>query len=708
MKNDYVSTRNSRPYRLSPALKRMIDCIDRRFGTVLLALAAFLAGSPPLRAHPLLDEADQDAANGRNKRGSVTIVSPRNNTIVTARHVLLEVRFSNEGHDREFKALLNGTDITSRFGSERRGIRRALLSPPDIRMGKNDFLVTAGQKRQSDVRFIFNPNAAPGATWSAGPLLVPIQTRVLAPGTDGSRDTDYEIVVGDSITGQTVYQAQASYDHHGAFQILLLNRTDLSLVENFTADTDTELAIEGMVQQLSPTYTNVCGTNGQSGCLVIIQSLSTIGTTCTSGILSQQTCYNYINAFSNMGATSALPTAVNGSNPHVAYSFIGNSAPNGKATPIPLVPGTFYERLTCSDASGCDNGQLMLAQTAPAGAPASQIGNISGVLVRDNMGLYTFRPNQPQVTFSSVYDPNAQKNTVIVGKVQAESSDLSTLGPGPNGEIGGFHLVVFDTTGMENGGQPTTAYNETYTVHYIPPSNLPDTVHNITQLAADIGMFKSQRYLFFLSSVGTLGHPEGCPNYNNKNNCTDYADPNYMGNWVVCPSPLQCRGFAGIDIWDQVNVSLYQLFGTDYATFELLDHPPAVSQQTNPFGTNDDYKMVSRLAVPTSQTNVRSPYPIEVSSIISAQTVANPVASNVAGVLQVDHGGYYQPKLANQYDGLTPEIVISLGTASLWPNIPWPLTGPGSTSGQQAAYAWISQKICESAATNCNTPTSND
>jgi hypothetical protein len=333
---------------------------------------------------------------------------------------------------------------------------------------------------------------------------------------------------------------------------------------------------------------------------------------------------------------------------------------------------------------------------------------MSGVLVLDNNLLYTFRPNQPRVTFSSVYDPDTATHTVTLGNLQEVSSNLNSLGTGPDGEIGGFHLVVFDTTGLEAGVQPTTAYNETYTVHYIPPASLPSSVHNITQLPQDIAQFQSRRYLFFLGSVGSLSHPEGCPDYTNTANCTDYGDPNYMGNWVVCLWPLMCRGFAGIDIWDQVNVSLYQLFGTDYATFELLDHPPAVTQQVNPFGTHDDYNMVSRLAIHMAETNVPSPYPIEVSSVKSAQIAANPVASNMAGFLQIDHQGYYQPKLVNQYDGLTPEIVASLAVASLQPNTSWPLTGAGSTSGQQAAYTWISQQLCAQSGGDCDSDAASD
>jgi hypothetical protein len=127
----------------------------------------------------------------------------------------------------------------------------------------------------------------------------------------------------------------------------------------------------------------------------------------------------------------------------IAYSFIGNTS----STAVPA--GTYFESLTCkSDNYGggstpCDSlGFPNTSFTAPQNATPDQIGNISGVLIRDNYRNFTFAQNAPPVSFSTSTDLQTLTYTISVNGVAHVSASLQ-------GAPGGFNLLILNRKTLE-------------------------------------------------------------------------------------------------------------------------------------------------------------------------------------------------------------------------------------------------------------------
>ena len=149
------------------------------------------------------------------------------------------------------------------------------------------------------------------------------------------------------------------------------------------------------------------------------------------------------------------------------------------------------------------------------------------------------------------------------------------------------------------------------------------------------------------------------------------------------------------DIWDRVAQAVQDIGGT-YPTFVSLNNQSYAKDDYDQYSKDtvpqDDYTMVGQWWI--NDSGVANPYAAEESSQISRQTVKYPVPSNMQGLLEKENDGYYRAKLETTYDGLVPDIAVTLTSAPLLPPTPWPATsGPNVTSGITNAYGWISQQL---------------
>jgi hypothetical protein len=142
---------------------------------------------------------------------TVTIDSPANDAVVTSLPLTLQLSFTNATETTQFRALLDGVDITSQFGPISDGRTQAQVTKPAVNFGKNQLQVTIGSQRAS-ARFTYNPHVVPGALPGpdgSGPALaqlVPIQTRVLkSPTADPTQSSSWGIQLGNEATGVTSY-----------------------------------------------------------------------------------------------------------------------------------------------------------------------------------------------------------------------------------------------------------------------------------------------------------------------------------------------------------------------------------------------------------------------------------------------------------------------------------------------------------------------
>ena len=638
---------------------------------------------------------------------SVSIVSPANNANVTVLPVTLHLSIANTTPSTSFRALLDGVDITSEFGRIADGDVQITVTKPAINFGFNQLQITLGTQRVS-TKFSYNPNAVPGAQASTSlAQLVPIRTRVLKTDGNPALTSDWGIELGSESIGIQDYWADPASNCTGAcLQVVLLKRTDLSLVSNKVYETGDSQGIANFGAAIAPSQTMIsnCGT---PGCLEIIQSLGQIGPTeCSSASsssdpncqcpehagglwggsyaepnfvpdcsLANQQANNmtiggsYGSYFTQIGASSTIAFAAN--SPKVAYSYIGNVG-NGAnpfaSTPVNTYsPGVFFERLTCS-ASGADCGNfpngIDISGSAPASDP-TQNGAISGALVLDNNNAYTFTQVAAPVTFTMAVAPDSTstnpKNLLTISTanpIAGESADNLPVVTGDDGKNhqGGFHVVVFDATTLQN------YLNATYTILY--SANLPPHVENLSQMPTDLDKFTSRRFLVFIASMGDLYHDQ--KNYGN-------------------------TGLSGEDIWDQVAQRIVRLGGT-YVTFQMLDNVNFTASNNGNRSGNDDYALAGRPWI--IESDLTQPYAAEESSQISRQTSVNPVASNMQGVLKVDRQGYYAPSVHSNYQGFVPDVVTTMASASYQPPVYWPLDGPNDTAGSIAAYQWVSQELC--------------
>jgi hypothetical protein len=641
---------------------------------------------------------------------SVSIVSPANNANVTVLPVTLHLSIANTTTSTPFRALLDGVDITSQFGTVANGDVQITVTKPAINFGFNQLQVTLGTQRVS-TQFNYNPNALPGAQASPATLgqLVPIQTRVLKPNGNPTVTSDWGIELGsESVKTAQYYWADTTSNCTGAcFQVVLLKRTDLSLVSNKVYETGDAQGIANFGSVIAPSQAMISSC-GNPGCLEIIQSIGQVGPTeCGSAGSSQDPncqCPEHVGGlwggsyagpnfvpdcslanqqannmtiggtygsyFTQIGASSTIAFAANNSN--VAYSYIGNIG-NGAnpfaSTPINTYsPGVFSERLTCSDSgSSCGNfpNGIDISGSAPEGDP-TQNGNISGALVLDNNNAYTFTQVAAPVTFTMAVAPDSTptnpKNLLTISTstpTADESADNLPITTGRDGKNhqGGFHMSVYDATTF----QPYM--NATYTILYSNPNTLPAHVENLSQMPSDLDKFTSRRFVVFIASIGDLYHD----------------------------GPYGNTGLSGEDVWDQVAQRIVRLGGT-YVTFEMLDNVNFSKPNNGNSSGNDDYALVGRPWI--IESDVAQPYAAEESSQISRQTSVSPVASNMQGVLKMDREGYYAPSVHSNYEGFVPDVVTTMASASYQSPIYWPLDGPNDTPESISAYQWVSQELC--------------
>jgi hypothetical protein len=154
--------------------------------------------------------------------------------------------------------------------------------------------------------------------------------------------------------------------------------------------------------------------------------------------------------------------------------------------------------------------------------------------------------------------------------------------------------------------------------------------------------------------------------------------------------------------WENDFVSTVQLLGGDPMTARILgDRHNAFDGPPN---YNDDYLLVGKptaFSPPfgeqfTAGTQAR--YTAQESGyVINRHTLKNaPYPTQVEGVLVQDHQGYYTPHMQGLKSGIIAPQVASLASASLLLPSVWPYSAADSnaTSGEKAAYTWISGKLC--------------
>jgi hypothetical protein len=287
-------------------------------------------------------------------------------------------------------------------------------------------------------------------------LMVPIQTRIIA--NDGSKGTDYSIKVGT-----TPYPAPDGSGPSG-FQVLFLNRQDLSMVDNRYVDggSDTDVSNLFFVQPNC----------GPLGCLVIIQSLQTIGPVSDENNEQCGPCQLFL-ALLEYGAKLQLVNTANLNDSNTAYSLINTLNP---------APGNAYERRTCfSTGSNC----FSVEQSADKGA-------ISGNLILDNLGGYTFA-YPGRVPFSTGTGGSSYRNAMIIGQnLGNPATHRGTYRSTAITDRSGFQIVVLarDTLALIS--------NNTYSFSPSNTGGLQQATQLLTQVA------NSSNQMAMLSSIGDL------------------------------------------------------------------------------------------------------------------------------------------------------------------------------------------------------------
>src|SRR5450755_2483205 len=220
----------------------------------------------------------------------ITIAAPVDGSTVTSLPTTLTVSFSNGADPTTMKAQLDGVDITAQFATaDSTGSRHVQVDRPLLNLGKNQIQVFAGALRASASFTV--ALSGPGSTANASlPLLVPIQTRYMTG--DGSHNSDYNIALfADSnhpSTPTTLFPAPNATGQQPSIQglqVVFLRRSDLALIANVLLPNAVPLFDGGYPN--SDLYTTLGYGNQQAppagcgtvGCLVIIQSLGTLGYT---------------------------------------------------------------------------------------------------------------------------------------------------------------------------------------------------------------------------------------------------------------------------------------------------------------------------------------------------------------------------------------------------------------------------------------------
>ena len=369
--------------------------------------------------------------------------------------------------------------------------------------------------------------------------------------------------------------------------------------------------------------------------------------------------------------------------------MLAGVTPNGSDGTLPNLNGT-----------GSTGTTHINATSAMPAMDVSNNGAIAGELVLDNCNAYTFAYADPPVHFAMGVDPNDENKNMIQLRVPSASSfrfpDGSTTQTGESAALpatpgqsrpGGFLLTAFDATTFQN------LLNSTFVIQ--PDACQPAAgessctgpdgtqIYPLGQLQAQINSLNSRRAVFFLQSIGNLNH-----------NCSPPT---------VCEANSNQQGGLPIqDIWDRAAQGIQNIGGT-YATFVSLDNPAygldSFDQYTPNAVPNDDYVMVGQWWLNSSGT--ANPYAKEESSQINRQTINGGGGSRMTGLLEKGRDGYYRATLESEYGEFFPKTSATIFAAPLLLPIDWPLTGAGSTSGQQAAYHWISEQLM-GCITNCD------
>jgi hypothetical protein len=662
--------------------------------------AAFLAGVYALALFTVFGCGGGSSQNNQPlDPGTVTISAPASGATLTVLPVTITLNLLNGATLSSAKMTLNGADITSAFVSGANNTATATITS-GVYVGSNRIQVTLPSQQTVGSQFSYDPSSAstpppaPPGSGSSTTLAdtIPIQTRVQM--TNGG----WAIQVG-----QTAYPSANGVT--GGFQVVKLNRANLALVSNTSypvVDLNSAATFQTAVSPGSAQ--SACGT---AGCLEIIQSLNTIGDVCPG-----PNCFYLELALQSIGGTATINYTTDPAN--LAYSFIGNVGSLG------LHAGSNFERITCASSDGCINtltpsATQVLYGVAPNGAdgvlptlkntgssgttsipataymPAMTISNngaMAGEFVLDNTNNYTFAYADPQIHFYMGVEPNYPNQNLLTldlpprsqmtfpGGSHSESYASAELPSNADGSpVGGFHMAVFDAVTLQN------VQNATYTVNIKSCPPKPGTnycispdgssiIDNMLQLQLDIQKWNSPEYIIFLASIGDLDH--------------DYPyGANSFGNYDTQ------------DVWDKVAQSVQDIGGT-YATFVSLNNKSFLQDNydqylKNTWPHNDDYALVGQWWL--NQSTVPNPYAMEESMQIARQTEANPVPSDVEGILEKQNAGYYQATLHSKYAGLMPAAAVALATVPLQPPTSWPITGTGGSAGQIAAYQWISQQL---------------
>jgi hypothetical protein len=603
---------------------------------------------------------------------TVKIASPTNGGTVTSLPVTLSVTFTNGADPTQMKALLDGVDITSDFGAAVNGVRTAKEKQPAVNYGQNQIQIRY-QQQKINSSFILDRASSgtpspvpPGSTSSVGTLLVPIKTRVLKSGSDPSMATNWGVQVGSN-----TYYANTPTDYQGnqcqagqpscsnGYQLLLLNRHDLSVVSNksFSTDNPLDLGVEPpppppmppdfpsrfvmALEQLNGPYPGCA----PAGCILVMQSFEYMGYTVDYNSGPPDAAVFFALAMENLGATGIAGFA-NGSSPHVAYSFIGNV---GGAAALANAGGSQYERLGCSDtytspSNICDAaGRVGSDGNTPPGNP-ELLGAITGVLVRDNYNSFTYAPTAPQISYTFGTTTNSSGgftnavsfNGSVAGDPNYYSQDL------PQGATPGFHLLILDRTNP--AGSSAKEFEGFY------------SMNQLSDLASQIKLFQGGNSLYFLASMGKVSHDDTNTSF----------------------SP----------IWDSLANRINDI-GGDPLTFKIFgDTQPAF----DPNGV-DDYLLVGRSVNNVDFSIAMPPFNgAEAGMVIAKKTVSNAKGpTTVEGMLAQDRYGYYAPRVQGQAVGLVAPQTASVLNASLLSPTPWPYS---SDSGHQNAYTYISTQLC--------------
>ena len=603
------------------------------------------------------------------------------------------------------------------------GVYTATLGSSLVYIGSNRIATVVGTNSTSST-FTYDPTtpdfrspATPELTASGIPVsdVVGIQTRV-----QGETAPDGNSVWGIQV-GTYLYE-QVDHSVHNGMQLLLLKRSDLSLVSNTIYDFGNSDQVQAFANDIAPGQSKVDAC-GAGGCLEIIESLTT-----AIPNFSSYEAYSALN--SNLPSIGGTRTFIVGGldTTHltsVAYSFVGNV---GAKT---LAAGVNFERVTCSASSGCPTDYAAHADEAQSGLvpngadgvvpnlnstgatgftnlpattslPAITVSNngaMAGELILDNNNTYTFTYTEPPIHYAMGRDPNNTNVNALELRAPSKGNfrfpdgttrvflDSHPLPPTPGqAEPGGFQLAIFDATTLQ------LLANNTYVVNpatCVPPSGSftctgPDgsQLFPLADMQYHIQGYNSRRAIFFLQSLGNLQHD--------------------------CPAGQSCeanntqRGGLPIqDIWNSTAQAIQDVGGT-FATFDLLDNPSYTKDPYDQYSPNtrptDDYQMVGQWWLP--HIGVTNPYAKEESSQINRQTIAAGGGARMTGLLEKERDGYFRATLEGNYGEFFPKSTSTLLAAPLLPPVAWPLTSPSNSAGVQAAYAWTSQQLLK-CITNC-------